>query len=264
MGLGENMKIGFIGCGNMASAMINGLATKGGYDIYGLDHHEENIDRLKREASLKPMADEKSLVRGCDVIVLSIKPKGYEALIDRIKEDVDGQIIMSIAPGFDLERLTSCFGKEVKLARVMPNTPALVGEGMSAFAGKNLTEEEEEHELEILKSFGQVVTLEEEYFGAFIGACGSSPAYVFMMIEALADAAVAEGIKRKEAYKMIAQTVLGSAKMVLETEEHPGVLKDQVASPSGTTIEAICTLEEEGFRNALIKASRACTKKALK
>lgn len=256
------MKIGFIGCGNMASAMIMGISKQGEHQLLGYDHHPENLKRLEKEASLKPYEDEITLAGDADLIVLSIKPKGYAELLDLIKDEVSDKILMSIAPGWDLDKLCEHVGSGVKLARVMPNTPALVGEAMSAFASRNLTEEEDQEVLAILESFGRAVMLKEDLFPAFIGACGSSPAYVFMMIEALADAAVAEGLKRKDAYEMIAQTVMGSAKMVLETGEHPGVLKDQVASPAGTTIEAIATLEREGFRHSLIEGSRACVRKA--
>ena len=145
----------------------------------------------------------------------------------------------------------------------MPNTPALVGEGMSAICpNKNITSDELEYVGKLYNSFGKYEILEEKDFRAFIALCGSSPAYVFMFIEAMADAAVKLGIPRTKAYKLAEQSILGSAKLALETGKHPGVLKDEVCSPGGTTIEAVIDLEKNGFRNTIISAVEKCAEKS--
>ena len=157
------------------------------------------------------------------------------------------------------------FDKEVKIIKTMPNTPALVGEGMSAICyNKNVVKEELEEVCSLYNLFGKYELLEESDFNAFIALCGSSPAYVFMFIEAMADAAVKLGIPRVKAYKMAEQSILGSAKLALETGKHPGELKDMVCSPKGTTIEAVIELENKGFRNAVISAMEKCADKANK
>ena len=169
------------------------------------------------------------------------------------------QLVITIAPGKTLSWLEAQFGKKVKIVRTMPNTPALVGEGMTAACvNQYVTEEEKEYALRILSSFGKVELVPEHLIDAVVVVSGSAPAYVFMFIEAMADAAVAEGMPRAQAYAFAAQAVYGSAKMVLETGKHPGELKDMVCSPAGTTIEAVRVLEEKGFRSAVIEAMRAC------
>lgn len=154
-------------------------------------------------------------------------------------------------------------GDDLKIIRTMPNTPALVGQAMSAVCpNKNVSEEELKYCINIFESFGECEVLEEKYFDGFIAVAGSSPAYVFMFIEAMADGAVKLGIPRAKAYKMAAQSVLGSAKMVLETGKHPGELKDMVCSPAGTTIDAVVELEKLGFRNSVIQAMDKCAEKS--
>ena len=181
--------------------------------------------------------------------------------IEEIKDFVrDDQIIITIAPGKTLAWLEEQFGKKVKIVRTMPNTPAMVGEGMTAACpNKYVTEEELKHTVSILSAFGKVEVVPERLMDVVVSTSGSSPAYVFMFIEAMADAAVADGMPRAQAYKFAAQAVYGSAKMVLETGKHPGELKDMVCSPAGTTIEAVRVLERNGFRSAVIEAMKACT-----
>ena len=166
---------------------------------------------------------------------------------------------MTLAPGKTLEWLEEQFGKPVKIVRTMPNTPALVGEGMTAACpNQYVTQEEKEYILKILSAFGKVEVVPERLIDAVVAVSGSSPAYVFMLIEAMADAAVAEGMPRPQAYEFAAQAVYGSAKMVLETGKHPGELKDMVCSPAGTTIEAVRVLEKEGFRSSVMEAMKVC------
>lgn len=171
--------------------------------------------------------------------------------------------MVSIAAGKSIDALSNAFGKEVKLIRIMPNTPALVGEGMSAIsANEKVTEAEKEKVIEIFNSFGKCEEVSESLMDTVTAVSGSSPAYVFMFIEAMADAAVVGGMPRDKAYIFAAQAVLGSAKMVLDTKKHPGVLKDMVCSPAGTTIEAVSVLEEKGMRDAVISAMKVCMEKS--
>ena len=185
-------------------------------------------------------------------------------MIKEIRDEVSTeQIIVTIAAGVSMEAAERQFGKEVKIVRVMPNTPALVGEGMSGLCcNEYVTEEEFDLVHKIFESFGKAEKITENLMDAVVGVSGSGPAYVYMFIEAMADAAVADGMPRAMAYELAAQTVYGSAKMVLETGKHPGELKDMVCSPAGTTIEAVRVLEEKGLRSAVIEGQMACVKKA--
>jgi pyrroline-5-carboxylate reductase len=261
------MGIGFIGSGNMATAIIKGILNKGIYsaeDIYASDISEKAVERVAGELGIKTSTDNVDVVKNSDILVLAVKPQFYEAAINSVKEFIrDEQVIISIAPGKTLEWVTQCFGKDIKLVRIMPNTPALVGEGMTGACRNALVSDEEYNKvLDILGSFGVVETISENLMDVCVSVSGSAPAYVFMMIEAMADGAVADGMPRDKAYKFAAQAVLGSAKMVLETGKHPGELKDQVCSPGGTTIEAVRVLEDKGFRSSIIEAMKACVRKA--
>ncbi|SDB43040.1 pyrroline-5-carboxylate reductase [Pseudobutyrivibrio sp. YE44] len=261
------MKIGFIGTGNMGTAMMGGIISSGivdPEDVMASDIFQAALDKVNEEFSVNTSISNRDVVEFADIVFLAVKPQYLKDAIDGVKDmDFTDKVVVSIAAGQSLERLTSLFGKELKLIRVMPNTPALVGEGMSALSPNDLvTEEESETVLELFESFGKAEIVPERLQDAVVGISGSSPAYVYMFIEALADGAVAEGMPRAQAYKFAAQAVLGSAKMVLETGEHPGVLKDNVCSPGGTTIEAVAALEALGFRNAVIEAERVCIEKS--
>lgn len=261
------MKIGFIGCGNMATAIIKGIIRKqimGAEDIIASAKTEATLDRVQKELGVKVTTDNLEVAENSDILVLAVKPQYYPDVIAQIRSAVrKNQIVISIAPGKTLEWLQEQFGGEVKLVRTMPNTPALVGEGMTG-ACKNayVTDEEYKTVLQILGSFGEVETIPENLMDVCVSVSGSSPAYIYILIEAMADGAVADGMPRAQAYKFAAQSVLGSAKMVLETGKHPGELKDQVCSPGGTTIEAVRVLEEKGFRSSVIEAMKACVRKA--
>ena len=263
------MKIGFIGCGNMASAMIGGIIAKGLYkaeEIIVSDAMDSSLERAKETLKVNTVKDNKEVVKQAEIIVLSVKPQFYEDVIEEICKEVrDEQLIITIAPGKTLKWLDENFGKPVKLIRCMPNTPALVGEGITGVCqNENVTLEELEKAGEILNCFGSYEVVPEHLMDVVVSVSGSSPAYVFMFIEAMADAAVADGMPRAQAYKFAAQSVLGSAKMVLETGKHPGELKDMVCSPAGTTIEAVRVLEEKGFRSSVIEAMKACVVHAKK
>ncbi|MCR4738762.1 MAG: pyrroline-5-carboxylate reductase [Lachnospiraceae bacterium] len=257
------MKLAFIGLGNMGSAMIGGIIKKGTVDSKDITGAEANGERCKAVAErfgIKTTVSNKEAVKDADILVLSVKPQVYETVIDDIKDTVsDDTVIVSIAPGKTIAWITERFGRPLKLVRCMPNTPALVSEGCTGVVkGEKVTDEEFETVMKILESFGKAYEISEKQIDAVVALSGSSPAYVFMMIEAMADAAVREGLQRDKAYEMAAQAVYGSAKMVLETGKHPGELKDMVCSPGGTTIEAVAMLEKTGFRSSLMEAMKVC------
>ncbi|MEG0133941.1 MAG: pyrroline-5-carboxylate reductase [Clostridium sp.] len=260
-------KIGFVGCGNMGSSMLGGLINKNFQskeNIIVSTRSENSKVRLEKQYGIKAVLDNKEVVKESDVLIFAVKPYMYKDVIKNIKEHLrKDQIIISIAAGIDIKDLHEMIGEDFKIVKTMPNTPALVGEGMSAICpNKNVTEEELNYVCSMFEAFGKYEILSEKDFHAFIALCGSSPAYVFMFIEAMADGAVKLGIPRDKAYKMAAQSVLGSAKMVLDTGKHPGELKDMVCSPGGTTIEAVCELEDAGFRRSVIKAMDKCAEKS--
>ncbi len=256
------MKLGFIGTGNMAGAIMGGIIKNQIFrpeEIIGADISEAGREKTKEAYGIEVTGDNRKAADS-EVLILSVKPQYYADAIAEIKDCVrDDQLIITIAPGKTLAWLEEQFGKPVKIVRTMPNTPALVGKGMTAACvNQYVTEEEKAYALKILSTFGKVELVPEHLIDAVVAVSGSAPAYVFMFIEAMADAAVAEGMPRAQAYEFAAQAVYGSAKMVLETGKHPGELKDMVCSPAGTTIEAVRVLEEKGLRSAVIEAMRAC------
>lgn len=257
------MKIGFIGTGNMASAIMGGIIRKQIIDakeIIGADLSAAGREKAKSQFGIHVTDSNKEVVEKAEVIVLSVKPQFYAEVIHEIRGGIrDNQIVITIAPGKTLAWLKEQFGKDVKIVRTMPNTPALVGEGMTAACpNEHMAEEETAYVRTLLESFSRVEIVPERLMDAVVSVSGSSPAYVFMLIEAMADAAVSGGMPRPQAYQFAAQAVLGSAKMVLETRKHPGELKDMVCSPAGTTIEAVRVLEERGFRSAVFEAMKVC------
>ena len=257
------MKLGFIGTGNMAGAIIGGILKKGivkADDIIGADVLEAGREKVKAAYGIRVTDNNIEVVDNADIMFLSVKPQYYAEVIGEIRDAVtENKIVVTIVPGKTLSWLKEQFGKNVKIVRTMPNTPALVGEGMTAACPNEfVTQQEKEAVLAILGTFGEVEIVPEKLMDVVVSTSGSSPAYVFMMIEAMADAAVADGMPRAQAYRFAAQAVYGSAKMVLETGKHPGELKDMVCSPAGTTIEAVRVLEGKGFRSAVIEAMKAC------
>lgn len=261
------MKIGFIGLGNMATAMIGGILKKGiitSEQIIGADVFKAAVEKAKESFHIRIAGDNISVVKESQVIILSVKPQFYEEVINEIKDYMtEDKTVITIAPGKTLEWLSSKFQKPTKLVRCMPNTPALILEGSTGVCHNNLISEEEMNDiLGLLSSFSKAIIVPEHQMDVVVGVSGSSPAYVFMFIEAMADAAVAEGMARNLAYEFAAQAVLGSAKMVLDLKKHPGELKDMVCSPGGTTIQAVKVLEEKGFRGAVMDAVEACIHKS--
>lgn len=262
------MKIGFIGLGNMATAMIGGMLKKGlvePQNVIGSSKTNATLSKIKERFNIATVLDNKLVAGEADVLFLAVKPLFLPEVIAEIKESVRTEtLIVSIAAGRTLSYLKEAFGRpELKIVRCMPNTPALVLEGCTGVcAGDEVSSEDVEKVVKLTESFGRAIVIPERLMDAVVGVSGSSPAYVFMFIEAMADAAVAAGMPRKQAYEFAAQAVLGSAKMVLETGLHPGELKDMVCSPGGTTIEAVKALEERQFRGTVMDAVEACIEKS--
>ncbi|NLK43703.1 MAG: pyrroline-5-carboxylate reductase [Tissierellia bacterium] len=259
--------IGFIGCGNMAKAMIGGIIKSNlvlPKNIIASAKTEESLEDVANKYGITTTLDNKEVVKKSDYLILAVKPYMYEEVMKEIKEIVkEEQVIIGIAAGISIDYMKKILGRNVLVVKAMPNTPAMVGEGMAALVfDKEIDDKKREEVKAIFNSFGRCEVIDEGLMDGFTALCGSSPAYVYMMIEAMADGGVIEGIPRKQAYKMAAQAVLGAAKMVLDTGIHPGELKDNVCSPRGTTIEAVAKLEEKSFRTAIMEAMRACADKS--
>lgn len=261
------MKVGFIGLGNMATAMIGGILQKGiveAEDILGTNRTAAKAEAVGKQYGITICGTNCEAAAKADILVLAVKPQFYEEVIAEIRSQVKKEcLIVSIAPGKSLKWLEEQLGEAAKVVRCMPNTPALVGEGCTGVCcNSRVSEQEQKKVLELLASFGVAELVPEKLMDAVIGVSGSAPAYVFMFLEAMADEAVAEGMPRAQAYRFAAQAVLGSAKMVLDTGRHPGELKDMVCSPGGTTIQAVRKLEEKGLRSAVMEAMQSCIDKA--
>lgn len=263
------MKIGFIGLGNMARAIIGGMLEKGivsAEDICGSAKTQRTLEAVQETYGIHALASNTAVASQCQTLVLAVKPQFLEGVIREIRDAVQPDtLIISIAAGKTLNWLEEAFGRKVKLVRCMPNTPALVGEGCTGVCVNGaVSEEEKAYSLRLMESFGKASLVEERLMNAVGAVSGSSPAYVFLFIEAMADAGVAAGMPRTQAYEFAAQAVYGSAKLMLETGKHPGELKDMVCSPGGTTIEGVRVLEEAGFRGAVMNALLATVEKSLK
>lgn len=263
-----NKKIGFIGCGNMGMAMIGGIIKAdlvSGSDILIFDLDINKTSALSEGFGTQTMDSIVSLVEASDYIVLAVKPNVYNLVLEEIKEVVGEKVLITIAAGVSIRQVESIVGSDKKIIRTMPNTPALVGEGMSAICkNENIAVETLAEVKEIFESFGKAEVVNEYLIDSVIAVSGSAPAYIFMLIEAMADAAVLGGMPRNQAYTFASQAVIGSAKMVMETGKHPGELKDMVCSPGGTTIEAVRVLEKSGFRSSVIEGMIACIEKSKK
>ncbi|MDO4286018.1 MAG: pyrroline-5-carboxylate reductase [Eubacteriales bacterium] len=263
------MVIGFIGLGNMAKAMIGGILKKeivSPEDIVGSAHTQETREKVARELGIRTEESNVQVVRDADIIVLAVKPQFLRVVLEEIRDALEpSKLVISVAAGKTTKWLGEELGKPVKIVRCMPNTPALVEEGCSAVCrNENVSDEELETAMGLIGSFGMAEVVPETLMDTVGGVSGSSPAYVFLFIEAMADAAVKGGMPRKQAYRFAAQSVLGSAKLLLETGMHPGELKDMVCSPGGTTIEAVEVLEKRGMRAAVMEAIGAAIEKSKK
>lgn len=280
----KDQVVGFIGCGNMGQAMMRGMLSS---DItikqLIFSNRNESIGRaLCREMdSINPninveyVKDNSLVATKSDIVFLAVKPQQYNDVLNEISEALQGKILISIAPGIRHKALENWMATSTSIIRIMPNTPADVRESMTAICPgaaftnpipkmKKQREREYENVKRLLATFGKVEEIEESLMDAFVALAGSSPAYVYLFLEAMADAAVLQGLPRKKAYTIAAQAVLGSAKMLLEKQLHPGELKDAVCSPGGTTIEGVAILEEKGLRSAVIQAMQAVCRKSEK
>lgn len=261
-------KFGFIGLGNMGYAILKGLRAKhesGDFSFY--DISQARAELIQEELKINFSKSLEELVLNSKYVLLAVKPQIYREVLEEIKPLIKPEhVVISIAPGFDIKTIKTHLGKSTRVIRSMPNTPALVGEGMSVitFSEDNYSDEEIAEIKNIFLSFGEMEIVDEKHMDAIVPISGSSPAYIYMMIEAMADAGCLMGLPRDLAYKLASQSVIGAGKMVLETESHPGKLKDAVCSPGGTTIEAVTVLEEKGFRSAIIEAMKAAHNKTKK
>ena len=262
------LKLGFIGAGNMGSAILRGLIAAqyiSAKDMAVCDLDARKLEQLSEEMpGLTCTESDVELADMCDMIILAVKPHYMQETLESIREVLDGKAVISIAAGWTMQQLTNALeGSGATWLRVMPNTPAMVGEGMTAICEEtNFSRDDFDFAKGIFEAVGRIVVLPERLFDGVIAISGSSPAYVYMMIEAMADAGVREGLTRPCAYEMASQAILGSALMVLQSDMHPGALKDAVCSPGGTTIDAVVELERKGFRAAIMDAMHICADKS--
>lgn len=258
--------IGVCGTGNMGQAIIKGLIASGlvpAQQIFVYNLHREKAEKLAAETGVVVVDSAAALAEKSQGLIMAVKPNIMAGALDEVRDHLrDDAVVISIAAGLTIARLAEHLPDNTKIIRIMPNTPAMVGAGMASVTPNAfVTDDETAAVVAIFNSFGKAVVVEERLIDAVCGLSGSGPAYVYMFIEALADGAVQEGLPRSMAYTFAAQTVLGAAKMVLETGEHPGKLKDDVCSPGGTTIEAVHVLEDTGFRAAAAAAVIASAEK---
>jgi pyrroline-5-carboxylate reductase len=259
--------LGFIGGGNMAAALVRGLLNAKVVPperVVVSDVKAERLAFLKEKHGVETTTDNHALVKKCDVVVLSVKPQVIDKVLEAIGKDFrPGQLVISVAAGVPVSAIESRLPEGAHVVRTMPNTPATVDAGATAIAaGTHATEADLAVASALFSAVGRVVTLDESLLDAVTGLSGSGPAYVMLMIEALADGGVKVGLHRDTALLLAAQTVFGSAKLLLETGEHPGRLKDMVTSPGGTAIAGLHTLESGGLRRTLIDAVEAATNRS--
>ena len=266
----NSVRVGFLGAGNMAEALIRGLlianVTEGTSEtvIVASDVKEERLRELKEAHGIHVTSDNGELVRTCDVVVLAVKPQVIDKVLDVVAKELKSEtLIISIAAGVPLTALEARLPAGARVVRAMPNTPATSLAGATAIAaGTHATKEDLKLATTLFEAVGRVVTLDETLLDAVTGLSGSGPAYVMLIIEALADGGVKVGLHRDTALLLAAQTVYGSAKLLLETGEHPGRLKDMVTSPGGTAIAGLHTLESGALRKTLIDAVESATTRA--
>ena len=261
----KDKRLCFIGAGNMGEALVSGLVLSGSAvpdHIVCTDVREERLEELRARYGVRTTTDNLEAVRASEIVIYAVKPQLMAEVLKETAELLDmSKLIVSIAAGVPLRAIESLLQKELRLIRVMPNIAASVKESATALsAGRHARREDVDLAMSIFNSVGKTVFLRENYLmDAITGLSGSGPAYIFIIVDALADAGVKMGLSRKDAQHLAAQTVLGAAKMLMETHEHPGQLKDRVTSPGGTAIAGIHTLEKGGLRTTLINAVEAAT-----
>ncbi|MDP7551825.1 MAG: pyrroline-5-carboxylate reductase [Nitrospinaceae bacterium] len=267
-----NKKLGFIGGGNMAEAMVNGLITASFIEARNIlvsDPISERLEYMHSEYKVRTTSDNRELVQKSDILVIAVKPQSVKKILKNFADLVDGEkLIVSVAAGVPIslieEILDGKSEKKVPVVRTMPNTPALVQEGVTAICrSEHVTKTEMKIVHRIFEAIGRTVDVEEGHIDAVTGLSGSGPAYIFMIIEALSDAGVKMGLSREVANILTVQTVLGSAKLARESGKHPGELKDMVTSPGGTTISGLHALEEGGLRTTLMNAVENATRRSM-
>ncbi len=252
-------KLGFIGCGNMGEALLAGAIRSGyvnGEEVIVNTRTREKLEELHKKYGVVMAGDNRDVVKQAQITVLGIKPNVYHEVVQEIKAAVSPDtILITMAPSFTISLLKKLVGNSVKVVSAVPNTPAMIGQGVTGicFPG-DITDGEKAEITAFFNGAGITIEVDESLMKAVGSVSGSSPAFVYMLIETMADGAVLLGIPRKEAYQFAAKAVEGSAKMVLESGKHPGVLKDAVCSPGGSTIEGVAALEKEGFRNSILQA----------
>jgi len=263
----RNRQVGLIGTGNMGEALIKGLLH--GHvcrpeQILCSDTRPEKLKSIREMYKVKGTSHNIEVAKHSDILILAVKPQIMKQVVSEVGKHLDlSKLIISIAAGVPLDAIESCAKRELKLIRVMPNICVSVREGVSAIAGgKHVTKEDLMIAKTIFDSVGKSLFIEENLLDAVTGLSGSGPAYIFLIIDALADAGVKVGLSRDDALILASQTVLGAAKMLIETGEHPGKLKDSVTSPGGTAIAGLHTLEEGGLRTTLINAVEVATQRS--
>jgi pyrroline-5-carboxylate reductase len=262
----RDKRVGFVGGGNMGEALVRGLTKTGLMPVGHLlmaDVRTERLEELKRLYGVIVISDNVTLVRRADVVILAVKPQILGGVLDEIAPATPGKLLISVAAGVSTGEIRRHLPPGTRLIRVMPNTPALVLEGATAIArAAGLEEGDLDTARQIFEAVGRVVILDEEMMDAVTGLSGSGPAYIALVVEALADGGVRVGLDRKTAMTLAMQTVLGSARLLIDTGMHPGQLKDMVSSPGGTTIAGIHTLEAGGLRRTLIDAVERATQRS--
>ena len=261
------MKLGFIGAGNMGGAILKGILAGGkiaANDIFIRNSSDKSTEEVARKNGIQACSSLKEVATKSDVVFIGVKPYLVANVLQEIKEELADKIVVSMAASVEIDDIESII-PNVKVVRIMPNTPVEIGAGVIGVSFSKIVSEDEQTFIgELLNNIGIVEIISEKDMSGLTAISGSGPAYVYMFIEALADGAVLNGLRRDVAYRLAANTVLGAAKMVLETNEHPGKLKDDVCSPAGSTIEAVRVLEENNFRSAVIECERACFEKLSK
>ena len=264
----NNKTIAFIGTGNMGDALVSGLINSGSSkpkNIICSDVRKDKLDKIKSRYKVRTTSSNLKAVAEADIIIYAVKPQLMAAVLTETKSKLDmSKLVISIAAGVPLVAMESCVDKDMRLIRVMPNIAAAVKEAATAIAaGAHATKEDVKLAMEIFNSIGKCIFLKENYLmDAITGLSGSGPAYIFLIVDALADAGVKVGLSRQDSLFLAAQTVLGAAKLLMETQEHPAQLKDKVTSPGGTAIAGLATLESGGLRTTLINAVEAATNRS--
>lgn len=261
-------KIGVIGYGNIGEAMISGILNSeftAPENILVSSRNQKKIKHAIENLKISVTRDNLKVVAFSDILIIAVKPIAMKEVLNEIKDHIKKeQVVVSVVSSVESSEIESVIGPH-KIVRSMLNTPVMVNEGMSALSlSEAVTYEEESYIVEMFQSFGQAEIVDEKYMDVITAVAGTSPAYVFMLIEAMADGGVLMGLPRRKAYKMSAQTVLGAAKMVLKSEQHPGDLKDMVCSPGGSTIDGVYTLETNNFRGTIMKTIKDATRKVIR